>query len=268
MIKLLPKMSEAAKKLDDLKSSVRSFSLVSKKKYKQLSTPARKRAAYNVALVLSVVLLFLTTTYAGLRANIAYSTDSNAIVSAQLFDKTARLPVVVPGPHSNLLVDPLFYIQGHLPYHYTSFTLGNVSLVLITMIAWAFLLIKLFGRKYEIPILLLLSCLILTSVMFSLSLGYTAIRNIQYPIALWFVMILNDLLRSKRKYTRRQFWLAAIGSVLFSLTLGGDSFFDYGVLVPLFAVIVWYWAQSQKFTRNMVKATALLVAVFVGAELM
>jgi len=235
---------------------------------KHLSTPARQTAAYNLALVLSIALLLVTTAYAGLRANIAYSTDSNAIVSAQLFDKTAKRPIVVPGPHSNLLVDPLFFIQGHLPYHYTSFTIGNVSLVLITMIAWAFLLIKLFGRKYEIPILLLLSSLILTSVIFSLSLGYTAIRNIQYPVALWFVMIVNDLLRSTRRYTRRQFWLAVIGSVLFSITLGGDSFFVYGVLVPLAVVIIWYWAQSQKFTRTMVKAAALLVAVFVGAELM
>jgi hypothetical protein len=56
--------------------------------------------------------------------------------------------------------------------------------------------------------------------------------------------------------------------MLFSVTLGGDSFFDYGVLVPLVVVIIWYWAQSQKFTRNMVKAAAVLVAVFVGAELM
>lgn len=251
-----------------LEAFIANCSLTYKKAYIRLNTSKNRSLAYNTALVLSVIILLLTTLYAGMRANIAYSTDSNAIVSAQLFDKTARRPIVVPGPHSNLLVDPLFFIQGHLPYHYTSFTLGNVSLVLITMIAWAFLLIKLFGRKYEIPILLLLSSLILTSVMFSLSLGYTAIRNIQYPIALWFIMIVSDLLRSKRKYTRRQFWLAVIGSVLFSITLGGDSFFAYGVLVPLAAVIIWYWAQSQKFTRSMVKAMALLAAVFVGAELM
>jgi hypothetical protein len=265
MIKLLPRGNIMTKKLE---SYVNSGYDVYKKIYKYVSTPNRQAAAYKVTLALSIVLLLLTTAYAGLRANIAYSTDSNAIVSAQLFDKSAKTPIVVPGPHSNLLVDPLFFIQGHLPYHYTSFTLGNVSLVLITMIAWAFLLIKLFGRKYEIPILLLLSSLILTSVMFSLSLGYTAIRNIQYPVALWFIMIVSDLLRSKRKYTRRQFWLAAIGSVLFSITLGGDSFFIYGLWVPLLAVIGWYWAQSQKFSRNMVKAVALLVAVFVGAVLM
>lgn len=241
--------------------------LAYKKILKYFSKPARQTTAHKVALVLSILLLLGTTSYAALRANIAYSTDSNAIVSAQLFDKTAKTPIVVPGPHSNLLVDPLFFIQGHLPYNYTSFTIGNVSLVLITMIAWAFLLIKLFGRKYEIPILLLLSSLILTSVMFSLSLGYTAIRNVQYPVALWFIMIVSDLLRSKRKYTSKQFWLAVTGSVLFCLTLGGDSFFIYGVLAPLVVVIIWYWAQSQKFTRNMVRATLLLVAVFAGAEL-
>lgn len=234
---------------------------------KRFST-SNQRVAYKFALVLSVAILLFTSTYAGYRASQAYSTDSNAIVSAQLFNKTAKTPIVVPGPHSNLLVDPLFYIQGHLPYNYKSFTLGNVSLVLITMIAWAILLIKLFGRKYEILILLLLSSLILTSVTFSLSLGYTAIRNIQYPIALLFVMIVSQLLGSKRKYTRLQLWSTAIGSVLFSITLAGDDFFIYGLFLPLLFVIILFWVQSTKFTRNMVKALLLLGAVYLGAELM
>lgn len=243
-------------------------SLMYKRLYTYMSVPKRKKVIYMIALVASGIILLLTTTYAGLRANIAYSTDSNAIISAELFDKSAKPPFVVPGPHSNLLVIPVFFIQGHLPYHYTNFTIGNVSLVLITMIAWAFLLIKLFGRKYEILILLLLSSLILTSVMFSLSLGYTAIRTIQYPVALWFVMIVSDLLMTKRKYSKWQVWLAAIGSMLFCITLAGDSFFTYALMLPLLAVIIWYWVQSQKFTANMVKAVALFVAVFIGAGLL
>lgn len=238
-------------------------SLVSKK----IHELTQKSLAYNVALILSVVLLIVTTTYAGLHASNAYSTDSNAIVTTQQFGEQAHYPVTLPGPHATLLVIPILYIQGHLPYHYTSFTLVNVGLVLVTMIAWAFLLIKLFGRKYELPILILLSSLVFTAVTFSLTLGYLTIRNIEYPIALWFVFIVSNLLKNLR-YSRRQLILAAIGSILFCVTLAGDSFFNYAILLPLFLVIAWYWVQSREFTVNMAKAIGLLAGVFIGAALL
>lgn len=238
-----------------------------KKVWKVIDKPKHKKVIYYLLLTASLALLLLTTTYAGLHASDTYSTDSNAVILTQQFGKTLQLPVRLPGPHATLIIIPLIYLQGHLPYHYTSFTLVNVALVLVTIIAWALLLIKLFGRKYEIPILVLLSSLVFTSVAFSLSIGYTTIRNIEYPIALWFVMIIAYLL-SKHKYSRKQLILAAIGSVLFSITLAGDSFFDYGLLLPLVLVIGFYWIQSKEFTLNMVKALGLLAAVFVGAALL
>jgi hypothetical protein len=234
---------------------------------KFISKLDRKSRFYTVGLVLATVLLLLTSTYAGLRASDAYSTDSNAIITTQQFGKDIKLPVTLPGPHATLIILPIVYLQGQLPYHYTSFTLVNIGLVVITMLAWAFLLIKLFGRKYEVLILVLLSSLVFTSIIFSLSLAYTTIRNIEYPIILWFVLIVSDLLK-RRRYSRKQLILAATGSILFSITLAGDSFFNYAILLPLLFVIAWYWAQSRQFTANMIKAVGLIVAVIIGAALL
>jgi hypothetical protein len=252
---------------NQLKQYATNGSLMYQKMWKLIHTPERKAFIYKIALSLSIILLLLTTVYAGLHASNMYSTDSNAVILTQQLSKTIHYPIILPGPHATLLIIPLLYIQAHLPYHYTSFTLVNIGLVLITIIAWAFLLIKLFGRAYEIPILILLSSLIFTSVAFSLSIGYTTIRNIEYPIVLWFVMIVSQLLL-RRRYSRRQLVLGAIGSVLFSITLAGDSFFNYAILLPLIAVMAWYWIQSREFTFNMGKALGLIAAVFIGSVLL
>lgn len=248
-----------------LKNYEQRAQLLYKKAYNYVNVPKRRSFIYYALLAFAIALLLATTVYAGYQASNTYSTDSNAVILTQQFSKGISFPVVLPGPHATLIIIPLIYLQGHLPYHYTSFTIVNIGLVLVTMVAWAFLLIKLFGRRYEIPILILLSSLIFTAVAFSLSIGYTTIRNIEYPIALWFVMIIAGLLKGLR-YSRKQLALAAIGSILFSIVLAGDSFFNYAIILPLLVVIAWYWVQSREFTMSMVKAIVLMAAVFVGAD--
>jgi hypothetical protein len=227
----------------------------------------RKSRVYTMCLILAAGLLLTTSVYAGRHASDDYSTNSNAHMLTHLFSGHTDYPVVLPGPHATLIIIPLVYIQGHLPYHYTSFTLVNIALVVATMFGWAFLMIKLFGRRYEIPILVILSSLIFTSVAFSYSLAYTTIRNIEYPLALWFVMIVASVLSGTR-YSRKQFILAAIGSILFAIILAGDSLFNYAIVLPLLLVLAWYWVQSQAFTINLVKALGLVGGTLIGAALL
>jgi len=234
---------------------------------KYVSKLDRKSRLYTAILVLATLLLVLTSVWAGHKASDAYSTNSNALMLTQLFSKNTQYPAILPGPHATLIIIPLVYVQGHLPYHYTSFTLVNIGLVVLTMLAWAYLLIKLFGRKYEVPILVLLSSLIFTSLAFSQSLAYTTIRNIEYPIVLAFVMIVAYLLKGTA-FSRKQLALATLGTVLFIITLAGDSFFNYAILLPLAVVIGLYWVQSRRFTINMVKALGLTIGTFVGATLL
>lgn len=225
-----------------------------------------KNFIHNALLILASVLLLTVTVYSSYNASNIYSTNSDAIVASYLFGHGFTLhQVTLPLEHSNILKIPLFYIQGHLPYHFTSFMLVNIGLVLLTIGAWAFLLIRLFGRKYEIPILLLLTSLMFTSLSFNLNIVYTTVRNIEYPIALWFIFIIDRLLK-ELKNSRRQLVLAVIGSLLFGLVLAGDSLFYYAILLPILLVIIWYWIQSTRFTTGMVRAIGLVIATVTGAS--
>ncbi len=253
-------MAKQATKLSNLSTQI---SKRYQKAYKFVSKLDRKSHFYVAVLIFASCLLLITSVYAGKHASDDYSTNSNAHMLTHIFSGDTEYPVVLPGPHATLLVIPLVYVQGRLPYHYTSFTLVNIGLVVATMFGWALLMIKLFGRKYEVPILIILSSLIFTSVAFSYSLAYTTIRNIQYPIVLWFVMIVASVL-SGAIQTRRQKILSVVGTILFVITLAGDSFFNYAIMLPLLLVIGWYWIQSRQFTLNMAKALGLLGGAVVG----
>lgn len=225
-----------------------------------------KTFIYNVLLTLTILLLIGVTAYTAFNASNYYSTSSDAIVDTYLFGHGFKLhQVILPIEHSNILKIPLFYIQGHLPYHYTSFMLVNMGLVMLTIGLWTFLLIKLFGRKYEIPIIILMSVLMLTSFIFDIYIVETTIRNIEYPIALWFIFIINRLLKN-HKNSLRQITLTIISSLLFSLVLAGDNLFYYAILLPILLVIIWCWVQSKKFNVGMVRAAGLVIATIVVAK--
>ena len=259
-------MSEQAKKETRINSLTSGLRQRFQAATNYISRLDRKSRLYTVCLILATILLLVTSVYAGRHASDDYSTNSNAHMLTHTFSGNTDYPVLLPGNHATLIVIPLVYIQGHLPYNYTSFTLLNVGLVLATMFGWAFLMIKLFGRRYEIPILVILSSLIFTSVAFSYSLAYTTIRNFEYPLALWFVMIVASVLKGA-VFSRRQKVLAAIGSILFAITLAGDSLFGYAIVLPLLVVLAWYWIQSKTFNINFAKALGLIVITYLGAVL-
>jgi len=102
----------------------------------------RKSRLYTLCLILAGLLLLLTSIYAGRHASDDYSTNSNAHMLTHLFSGDTDYPVVLPGPHATLLIIPLVYLQGHLPYPYTSFTLVSIGLVALTMFGWSPLMIR------------------------------------------------------------------------------------------------------------------------------
>ncbi|MBL8030709.1 MAG: hypothetical protein JNK33_00065 [Candidatus Doudnabacteria bacterium] len=227
----------------------------------------RNSILYKTALALSVIVLLLTTVYAAFNTSNYFSTNSDALIATHQFSHGVEgNTVALPGSHANILMIPVLYVQGHLPYRYKSFTFLNIFLVLTTILAWAFLLIKLFGREYEIPIILLLSSLMFASVTFNIGIGNTTFRNIGFPLSLWFIFIIRDLLKSESISRRKVYW-GLVGSILFCLLLAGDSFFIYSILVPILAVIVWYWFQSHKFTLGMLRVVALILTVVIGAKI-
>lgn len=232
---------------------------------KQAELTSKKPITYTVVLVASITLLLLTTVYAAVNTSSYFSTNSDAIIATQQFSKgVPGNTIALPGSHSNILMMPLLYVQGHLPYHYKSFVALNALLVLTTISAWALLLIKLFGRKYEVPVLVLLSSLLFASVTFNIGIGNTTFRNLGIPIALGFVFIVNALLQ-KSKFSRNEKLAMGVGSLLFCVLLAGDSFFIFSIVGPLVFVIFWYWFQSKKFTVNMGRVLGLVAGIVVGS---
>jgi len=226
-----------------------------------------KELIHNFLLILSIGILLIVTLYSSFNSSNFVSTSSDAIVDSYLFGKGFKLSqVYLPQDHSNLLKIPLFYIQGHLPYHYTSFTIVNMLLVLITISAWSYLLIKIFGREYEIPILILMSGLVFCSVLFNLNIIESTIRNIEYPIALWFIININSLLKNK-SLKIKEIILLILSSLLFSLVLAGDDLFYFVILLPIVIAILFYCIQSRKFNLTIFKSLCLLLVVSISALL-
>jgi hypothetical protein len=223
---------------------------------------------YNAALGFSIIILIATVSYAALRTSTYFETDSDAIIATQQFSgNIARHSVTLPGVHANLLIIPLLFIQGHLPYHYASFELVNIGLVLATMVGWAYLVIRVFGRKYEIPIILLVSSLAFTSVTYNVNIEYTTIRNIEYPIALWFILIINRLI-SEVRLSRRQLIETGIGSILFCIVLAGDNLFNYAAVAPILVILAWYSWKKGKLDRQIAIGGSVSIGTAIGAILL
>lgn len=229
---------------------------------------AKKAFLYNGILAFGVVLFAITTLYAGLKTSNYFSNNSDAIIATHQFSEGVEgNTVALPASHSNVLMMPIQYIQGHLPYGNVSFTALNVGLVFVTLASWAILLIVLFGRKYMILILLLLSSLAFVSVTFNLSIGNSTFRNLAYPIALGFVIAVGKVLGGSLGSHRTLFGTIA-ATVLFTLVLAGDSFFVYSVILPLLIVITWSWLQSHTLSKSMLRAVGLVVGVVFAAWLL
>lgn len=216
--------------------------------------------------VLSGLILFFCTLYASAKSSEFFATASDALVYTYLVGDGLKLhQIVLPDQHANILKLPIFFLQSLFPYNYDSFMFLNILLVLIAVGAWAGLLIKLFGKRYSALIFVLFSTLLLSSSTLNINLTEDTIRNIEFPIALWFIFIVNDVLRGAR-FTRWKYAISGLGLLLYALTLAGDNYFQYATTLPLIMVIFWYWLQSREFTKRMWQAVGVIVGVSIFAS--
>lgn len=200
----------------------------------------RKYASPRVITWLSLGLLLIASVYCAWFSNYSLAANSDDLVYPYLFQHFKPHDIVLPGQHSNILKFPLFALQALLPYNFTTFSLVNIGLVVATMLGWAVLLGKLWGRKYLPLICLSLSSVLLGSNLLSGQLLGTTIRNIEYPIALAFILYASKLLWL-RTWSRREMAIAAVVGLLFSLTVAGDSFFLYIICGALAVTLAVFW---------------------------
>jgi len=222
-----------------------------------------KKYSKHIIVFFSIFILFTTGFYGAIKASHSYATNSDALTYTYLVgDGLNRHQIALPDQHANLIKLPFFYIQSLFPFHHASFMLFSIVLVMITIGGWAYLLIRLFGRKYQVLILILFAATLFTSTQLDLQIALTTVRNIELPISLWFIFIISDLLKN-RKFSRKYLYVSVVGFLLYSLVLAGDNYFEYAISLPLILTIGWYWIQTKRFTKYMSKALLVIIAASV-----
>jgi hypothetical protein len=240
---------------------------------KSLQTKLTQIGAYlktreGLLVLLCSLILVVASCYAAVQASHLYATNSDAVVDVYMFDDGLdRNQIIVPGQHANILKYPLFIAQGFFPYNLTTFIAVNGGLVVLCILLWALLLIKLFGRKYAPLILLATAALTISSTEFVINLAETTVRNIEFPLALWFIIIINNVLRQKA-YTKYSRIAVILGCVLYTVMLAGDNLFIYAVSLPLLIILGGFWLQRRTLTKPMMQAIAIVIATTLGSFLL
>lgn len=203
----------------------------------------------ELTVYVSFFLLALVTLYCAWYANYYLSGNSDDLIYPYIFHNFRFHDLILPGQHSNILKFPVFALQAIFPYTFATFTIVSIGLVFVTVLGWAFLLMKLFGRRYAPLICVTLASILLGSRLLNYDLLGTTIRNIEFPIVLAFIMVAGSLLQ-KRALQRRDYIYGSIAGALFALTLAGDSFFLYTVCASLFICLAFLWFIQQPGSKK------------------
>lgn len=209
----------------------------------------------------SFFILVFITTYCAWHANFYISGNSDDIVYPYLFSHFKLHDLILPSQHSNVLKFPLYLVQSLLPYNFTTFSIVNLGLELITTISWAIILAWTFSKRYVPVICAVLCCFLLGSRLLSIDLVGTTFRNIEYPIAFGFVILVGTLLESSALKRSQIVWGVVLG-LLYSLTVAGDSFFLYTVSSSTAIVLFYnYLAKRGKNLSGLRNAVSYLLLV-------
>lgn len=211
-------------------------------------------------IIISAVLLSLITLFTSWCANLLNVTNADHLIYPYLFQDFGLHQIVVPMQHSNLLKYPLFILQSILPYNVISISIFNITTVVITVLSWYFLTLYVLKWKFSFSLSVIFSSILLGSELFNHEILGSTIRNVEFPITFAFIISLSILLINglPKKISTRIFITAS--SLLYAITLAGDSFFLYVVSVPIILVVIGYGLFSRKFiTKQLLIALVLVV---------
>jgi hypothetical protein len=219
----------------------------------------------RIAIFFFLGLLVVATIYGAWYANYTMSGNSDDIIYPYLFGHFTFHDIILPSQHSNILKFPLYVLQSILPYTFTTFSIVNIGLVLLTVVGWAVGLAWLFGKRYLPLICTALLAILLGSQFFDGDLLGTTARNIEYLIALAFIIYMGILLSAGRMTKPIKIAGLVLG-LLYSLTLAGDSFFLYTISAAIFAVTIFLWLTNIKgFDR---KHLSFVMGYFIGVNIL
>lgn len=208
----------------------------------------------------SLLILIATATYGAWYANLTNITNADHLIYPYLLKNLSANDLVVPADHANFLKYPLFYLQSLAPYNIYTVTIVNIALSVATVTLWALLATYLFGRKYFALICLVLSSILGSSILLNYELLGTTIRNIEYPIALAFLIVLAKFITSIQ-VTKLQILGLILLSLFYSLAVASDSLLLYAISTPLAVILgLGYRFQKMSTKKRALMALGILVA--------
>lgn len=242
-----------AKRENDMKNKLTRFQRAC-----QLFCRQNRSKLALLAVILSSLLLLAVSIYAGIQGARVLSSTSDSFVSTYMAsDWQPGGTVNLVTQHTALLKFPLLWLQGKIDYNFVNYVFVDVLLVAVTVFAWSYLIYRVFGKSKRGFVMsnLMLSGILLSSTATVTSLASTTNRNIEYPIALIYLILLMGLIKSWSKLR----WI--IAAIILALLVASDFLFLYSLVPALLLVALWLWWANKIDPR---KAFYLLSNIIIG----
>ena len=178
--------------------------------------------------------------------------------------------ILIADWHTNLLKLPLSFLQAHMPFTLTTFVIVNAALLFFMMFGWAMASTLTLGRKYFVPMTLVLSFLLAGSAVLPTESAFTTIRNIEYP--LYFLLVILFWRLYKRLQAVQQLSSMRLPVALYIVIMGllqaSDPFFVYATIPPTL-VVLYMLGKTHGFKKpQLISSLVLLIAPFILAKLL
>lgn len=162
----------------------------------------------------------------------SYAEESNAdqyISTYAVMDTIAPHQLALAPGHTNILKIPILWVQGLFDYNPFSYFTLNIILIISTCVLWSGALASVMNKKMVASFNYLLSGLLISSPELATNLSMATIRNIEYPIALIAIILLNKLILKPSEKI-----LGVLSAILLTLLVASDSLFLYVLCPALF----------------------------------
>lgn len=227
----------------------------------------KMQAAFTL---LSLFLLVVVSVYGAIQSGPASATNSDAIINTYLAQDGILEPhqIRLLPNHTNALKVPALWLQAQLPYNYATFIVGNAVLIISTCLLWCIVLARIFGKRSLGISALGITFFLFLSPLLQFNLAYTTVRNIEFPLTLYFIAVFFEFLVAQST-SRRLLLETGLSAILFSLVVASDKYFLYVIAPILFIVALIYvaihsWHQS-KLQYQMAIKVALVPATALAA---
>ncbi len=209
-----------------------------------------------VAVILSTALLLAASAYVSIQGSKVLDYNSDSFVSTFMAaDWRPGGTVNLVTQHTNLIKYPILALQGWIHYSYFTYLLVNILLVSTATLGWSYLVWLIFNRSFRAFAAsnFMLTGLLLGSTALVISSVSTTTRNIEYPLALLYLIVLQNLIKTGDK-TR---WI--VGAVLIALLVSSDFIFLYSLVPASIFVLVWFWWNDRLSTRQLLTSASNVI---------